>query len=183
MLLQLLSASAAANDGDDALLLQLTRLQPEVLLLLRLVLLTNAIPLQCCHSCTLSLQTVREMLLYTFELKNKKVEPQVRPCVTGAGGLICSSTRFGSCKGSQCNITPDSSILLPVLAGVCYILIAHCLLVHRPLQLGWGNTCLCLQTKKAKVDDLISKLALQSCQNTVIGSPLQRGVSGGEVSL
>ena len=33
------------------------------------------------------------------------------------------------------------------------------------------------------MDDLISKLALQSCQNTVIGSPLQRGVSGGEVSL
>eukprot|EP00891_Asterochloris_glomerata_P001938 jgi/Astpho2/1938/gw1.00038.347.1_t len=57
--------------------------------------------------------TVREMLLYTFELKNKKAEPQVSPC----GG----------------------------------------------------------------VDDLISKLALQSCQNTVIGSPLERGVSGGEL--
>jgi ATP-binding cassette, subfamily G (WHITE), member 2 len=30
------------------------------------------------------------------------------------------------------------------------------------------------------VDDLISKLALESCQGVLLGSPLARGVSGGE---
>ena len=79
------------------------------MLLPRLVLLTNGSSPSYRYSCTLSLQTVREMLLYTFELKNKKVEPQVRPCVTGVGGLVCTSANFGSSKGSQCSIPPDSS--------------------------------------------------------------------------
>lgn len=39
------------------------------------------------------------------------------------------------------------------------------------------------QEKKSKVDSLIQQLALQACRNTTIGSSLDRGVSGGEVSL
>lgn len=40
-------------------------------------------------------------------------------------------------------------------------------------------TCI-MQEKIARVEDLINKLALQSCQNVLLGSPLARGVSGGE---
>ncbi len=100
--------------------------------------------------------------------------------MVGLGGLVCTNTSFGSSKGSQCSIGPDSSTLITSFSRTCC---ASCLKAQCLLQPGRGNTCLCLQTKKARVDDLISKLALQSCQNTVIGSPLERGVSGGEVSL
>ena len=39
-----------------------------------------------------------------------------------------------------------------------------------------------MQEKKSKVDAVIRQLALQACQNTIIGSTLDRGVSGGEAS-
>jgi len=39
-----------------------------------------------------------------------------------------------------------------------------------------------VQEKKARVEKLIQQLALQSCRNTIIGSSLDRGVSGGEVT-
>lgn len=39
-----------------------------------------------------------------------------------------------------------------------------------------------VQEKKSKVDAVIQQLALQACQNTIIGSTLDRGVSGGEVT-
>lgn len=39
-----------------------------------------------------------------------------------------------------------------------------------------------VQEKKARVEKLIQQLALQACRNTTIGSSLDRGVSGGEVS-
>lgn len=41
---------------------------------------------------------------------------------------------------------------------------------------------LAVQEKKRKVDAVIQQLALQACQNTIIGSTLDRGVSGGEVT-
>ena len=41
---------------------------------------------------------------------------------------------------------------------------------------------LAVQGKKRKVDAVIQQLALQACQDTIIGSTLDRGVSGGEVT-
>ena len=40
-----------------------------------------------------------------------------------------------------------------------------------------------VQKKKSKVDAVIEQLALQACRNTIIGSTLDRGVSGGEASI
>ena len=40
-----------------------------------------------------------------------------------------------------------------------------------------------VQEKKSKVAAVIEQLALQACRNTFIGSTLDRGVSGGEVSI
>lgn len=44
-------------------------------------------------------------------------------------------------------------------------------------------TMLAVQEKKRKVDAVIQQLALQACQNTIIGGTLERGVSGGEVNI
>ena len=127
MLLQLLSASATARDGDASLLPQLMHLQQALdAAKAGAMLLTDGLFPYHCYSCTLALQTVREMLLYTFELKNKKVEPQVRPCV-GVGGLVCASRSFGSSKGSQCSIGLDSSTPSLFLAGLCC---AFCSIAH-----------------------------------------------------
>jgi ABC-type multidrug transport system ATPase subunit len=35
--------------------------------------------------------------------------------------------------------------------------------------------------KKDTVDELIESLALTSCQDTIIGNEMQRGISGGEM--
>ena len=38
-----------------------------------------------------------------------------------------------------------------------------------------------LQAKREQVEAIVSRLALQSCRDTRIGSVLSRGISGGEV--
>jgi len=102
-------------------------------------------------------------------------------------------TQAGSKSSHSCLLCMLSN---PLLVGIIIDhWLSHCAAVNlqymplRPVQL---HACMSftikpsgvavVQEKKARVEKLIQQLALQACRNTTIGSSLDRGVSGGEVS-
>lgn len=85
-------------------------------------------------------------------------------------------------------VAESNSRFLQLSARCTHNIAAHTLYGVRtgtPYLVGANITVmLCYdQEKKARVDRLIQQLALQACRNTTIGSSLDRGVSGGEVTL
>ena len=77
-----------------------------------------------------------------------------------------------------CHLCIIVTAMLSMVCSVCFCWgAAH----TDTCMYGGSNSFTCImQEKVARVEDLINKLALQSCQNVLLGSPLARGVSGGE---
>jgi ABC-type multidrug transport system ATPase subunit len=85
--------------------------------------------------------------------------------------LVDGTPRQKSTWTKQCAYVEQDDILFPALS------VQETLMYSAVLRLPGS---LSQKEKKAHVDDIISKLGLQTCANTRIGDEKRRGISGGE---